>query len=732
MFYVSRFKFPFQQTTLALALYACYGLTFANDTDHNIEAKEIDQTLETIVVEAINPDEEKYVAQTASSILKSDAPLFETPRSVSVITQEQLQQKRATSIAEALDGVAGVSASPYGRRGFDDFIIRGQVSSDQIFVDGLRLTNSIFSSVELTGTDAVQVLKGPSSVEFGAGAAGGAVNLTTKRPQSESFYRAGLNYGSYQNISGTVDLNYAPNESEKGAFRLVARAGDQEDPVDYVYFKNYYLSPSYNFNLGEKTDLSLIASYQYREFVRSQGLPVYGGLIHNPNATYDRTRFAAEPDAAYKYDVYRLGHILLHRFDNGWKFKQNFAINHITMDADVVLANGTSPSSMFSDASTNAVTLRRTWDEQTRQVVNYAIDHSLSREFDFGSNQHAISLGVDLYKEDNDYTRISRRLANLNLNNPVYGSIPGAMTRHEHTQTDSHFIGVYARDQIKLKQNWLVGLAGRYDWAKTRVNTTNILTGETSLSSKLDKAFSGSASLMYNWNDVLAPYTSYAISFLPVTDVDVNGQVLNPEKGEQTEVGLKFQGLNNRLQGTLSAYQLTRKDAVVSTLADTTVKENVGKMVTRGVELEVAADVSDQWHVSFAYSHIPYAKIVQDKEPRRVGLPIDHVPEHSANLMTRYYFDTSTLGWYLGGGIRYEGVHVAQRPAANTANDTYARLPAYTLVDVQTGYKAPHWSTNFSVKNLFDKEYYAGTTPNGALVSYGMPRTFNFGINLNF
>lgn len=91
--------------------------------------------------------------------------------------------------------------------------------------------------------DQVQILKGPASVNFGLVQPGGMVNLVTKRPQAESFARASMTYGSYNLKEGTFDLNYSPNNSEKGAFRLNGRISDQDDPTDYVYFKNYYISP---------------------------------------------------------------------------------------------------------------------------------------------------------------------------------------------------------------------------------------------------------------------------------------------------------------------------------------------------------------------------------------------------------------------------------------------------------------------------------------------------------
>ncbi len=295
--------------------------------------------LPTISIKAQQDKNNDYVATQATSTLKSNAPLFKTAQSVTVITQEQLQQKQAQTLAEALNGVAGVVSGQLGRRGWDDFIIRGQTSSDQVFIDGLRQGQSTFVATEISGMDQVEVLKGPASVNFGLVQPGGMVNMVTKRPQAESFYRSAMTYGSHKLKQATFDINYSPNESEKGAFRLNGRISDQNDPTDFVYFKNYYISPSYNFDLGEKTDLSVIASYQHREYLRQQGLPVLGTLLNNPNGALNPKLLISEPShGAYEADVYRIGYNFAHRFENDWQFKQNFAVQKTEMLGPAVFA----------------------------------------------------------------------------------------------------------------------------------------------------------------------------------------------------------------------------------------------------------------------------------------------------------------------------------------------------------------------------------------------------------
>ncbi len=218
------------------------------------------QVLPTLQFEAQDVDAKAaYAAKTASAVLRSDAPLFETAQSISVISEKQLEQKQAKTLSEALQGVAGVTAGQYGRRGWDDFIIRGQISSSQTYIDGLRIqaSDNVLRAEDISGLESIEVVKGPTSVGFGLALPGGLVNLTTKRPQAETAYKGTLSYGSYGLKEGTFDLNYAPNNTDKGAFRVVGRVSDQDDPTDHVYFKNYYIAPSYNFDWLCCTNLSV-------------------------------------------------------------------------------------------------------------------------------------------------------------------------------------------------------------------------------------------------------------------------------------------------------------------------------------------------------------------------------------------------------------------------------------------------------------------------------------------
>ena len=664
--------------------------------------------LPTIMTQA-ETDEKPYAAKTASAVLRSDAALFETAQSISVITNQQIEQKQAKTVAEALDGVAGVTSGQYGRRGWDDFIIRGQISSSQTYIDGLRVqaSDNVLRAEDISGLESIEVVKGPTSVGFGLALPGGLVNLTTKRPQAETSYKGALSYGSYGLKEGTFDINYAPNQSAKGAFRVVGRVSDQDDPTDDVYFKNQYIAPSYNFDLGDKDDLSVIASYQHREYIRQQGIPYSKGSYKN----YSSSLFFGEPNYGYDVDVYRIGANYAHYFDNDWTFKQNLAVTKTDTKGNAILASGTN----------TLPTIKRAINNQDKQDINYTLDNHLQRNFDFEKINYDVMVGVDMMRERSDYYRRTDTINSFNADNPVYGITSTKLGTPTQELTYSQYAGLYLRNTIKIDDDWIIGLSGRHDW--TQVEIDNVLKNTSTKNS--DNAFTGSASVMYRINDMFAPYVSYSTSFMPVTDAGENGTLLNPEEGKQAEVGVKFQALDQRLQGYVAYYDLTRKN-VTEADASGNFSIQTGEQVTKGFEAEMAAALTEQWNVAATYSYIPTAKITESVTASEIGKRSNHVPKNASSLSTQYYFSPDQFGWNIGAGIRYQDSRTAQR------STDFVYLPSYTLVDVNAGYEAKSWGAGLSIKNLFDKEYLAGTTPNAQLVNWGDPMTVRFNVKFKY
>lgn len=699
------------------------------------------ETLPTLAIQSNVDSKETYAAKKAVSGLKSDTALFKTAQSVTVITAEQLNQKQASSLPDAVSGIAGVSAGYRGRRGLDDIIIRGQNASNQIYIDGLRQTNLTSSggsdvAVDLSGIEQIQVIKGPASVNFGQALPGGLVNLVTKRPTANTFANIDLTYGSYNLKQAQFDLNYSPYQKEEGAFRLAGRVSDRKDEIDKHYFKDFFISPSYTFDLGEKVKLSTIASYQHREYSRIQGLPVLGTLKANPNGPIPRNTFIGEPSAGpYKADVYRLGYTFNYSFDNAWQFEQNFAIrnasntgNFMTLDR---WAGGAKP---------NYKSMLRTANAQDANNRIYTIDNQLKRTFDFQNMSHHILIGVDALHDERKMNSYDCAIEDFNFYNPTYGTAVNCSNRNYKPSykaansasnntnkiDTTQFVGIYLRDQIFIKDDLIISLAGRHDWSKT--STENLLTG-SKVTPKNSHAFTGSASVLYNINNWVSPYASYSTSFLPVTGTDINNKPFDPLKGKQLEAGFKFQNESQDLQGSLAWYQLALENMTVPNPTNTRFNIQDGEQTTKGIEAELAANLSDQLRINASFSHMYEAKISKDTRPARVGQRLENTPTNTYSLSARYYPISDQEGWYIGAGVRGES-------AKPVIGDTSIEVPSYALFDTEAGYNALHWGAQLSIRNMFDKQYYAGTFANtnneDRIVTLGNPRQINFTLKFKY
>ena len=133
-----------------------------------------------------------YEAQRLSSS-KFPEPIANTPKSITVLTREVLDDKKATTLQEVGRSTAGVTlGTGEGGSAFGDrFFIRGYDARNDVFIDGVR--DPGVSIRENFFTEQVEILRGPSSSIDGRGTTGGAINIVTKQATTEgSFYNAEL------------------------------------------------------------------------------------------------------------------------------------------------------------------------------------------------------------------------------------------------------------------------------------------------------------------------------------------------------------------------------------------------------------------------------------------------------------------------------------------------------------------------------------------------------------
>jgi len=709
------------------SLIVCSGALLANAQAENTPAVADANAAEVTEVAAAAPqvveitgarsDEGGFAARRAGSSTKSDLSLLETPQSVTVLTRDLLDARAVTTLNEALQTSAGVASGSWGRRGWDDFIIRGQRASESLYIDGLKRGQNQYVGQDVFGVERIEILKGPASINFGMVQPGGLVNMVSKRPRAESFNTIGATYGSNDYKQVDFDLGRPIADNGKAAFRINGMWSDQDDPIDFVYFKKRYIAPSVTLDFGPRTDFTILSSYMEREYLRSQGAPARGTILPNRNGPFNRDTFTGEPGfGPYNSRQGAVGYSLTHRFDNGWKLAQNARFQKLDMDGRFVTLN-----TLQADDRTQA----RSGSIQDVQGINRALDTYVERGFDLGSQRHTIMTGLDLNSDKVRNGNTSCRIASLDLYHPVYNqpytcnATPGTLTN-----ATVEYAALYLRDQIALTDQLNLSLSARHDRSKNAVYnelrniTTTLKNNKTT----------GSAALLYRVTPNISPYVSYATSFLPVSGTDFFGEQFKPEEGKQAEVGAKFEYLNGRLTGSLALYDLKRRNVTTSDPDPAHIailpsaQVQTGEERTKGFEAELSADLRNGWDVQAALSLIN-GVVTQDNNGN-VGKRLLNVPRQSASVLANYRFRDGALTGFGGGlGVRYE--------AKKTGPAVMYTVPGYTAIDANLSYDAKSYRVTLSVKNLFDRDYYAGVLSANVL-PLGDPRTVMLRVVTNF
>lgn len=265
-----------------------------------------------------------YFAGGTSSALKMNTKLIDLPQSVTIITQQQLQDRNSISLGQALTYVPGVNiAQGEGQR--DEVVIRGQRSSSDFYLDNVRDDAEYYR--DLYNIQSVEVLKGPSAVTFGRGGAGGVVNRVTKKADGVRTRTLDFSTGSFGRKRVTVDLGDKINNEL--AYRL---NGLYEQSYSYRNFYNlerWGVNPVVTWKPNEKTYISA----QYEHFrdrrVLDRGIPSvnYLNTLPNSGAAYQTYNAFANANAAYLFPGYPAP-------TNNWSYFGNPNASHSSVNVD--------------------------------------------------------------------------------------------------------------------------------------------------------------------------------------------------------------------------------------------------------------------------------------------------------------------------------------------------------------------------------------------------------------
>jgi iron complex outermembrane recepter protein len=645
---------------------------------------------------------EGYTATRTAAGTKTDTALVEAPRSISVATRQQMDDRSVHSLDDAVRYMPGITASSYGSDTRADWLrVRGFEPTQ--FLDGLPLPKGVYANPkqETWNLDRLALLRGPASSVYGQTPPGGLLDMVSRRPSAEASSAVQLQYGSDNhrqiNFASTGKIDDA-GQFLYGISGVVRDSGTQ---VDHIDNKRYNIAPSLTWNIDDDTRFTLLSQFTRDDTgITSQFLPIQGTKIKSPLGDISHHKNLGDPDWDY-YDrtYYALGYAFEHRLNDVWQFKQNlrYTKSDLSFQALTVGAYEFNPV----DAEGN---VGRTSTSVDEDISQFAVDNNLQADFSTGDVRHTLLLGLDHQRNNSNFLSIYGDGLKTNVNNPIYGQPivrPDRSAAYLDYNQKINQTGLYVQDQMALDQ-WRLTLGGREDWVHTatRFNKTDATNTDR------EKHFSGNAAISYVFDSGFVPYLSYAESFQTTAGADASATgSLKPTEGKQWELGVKFQPPGSKTLLTAAVYDLTQKNvAVTTTVGNTPITSQTGEVKVKGLELEATSDLTENLKVIAAYTLAKSEVQKGDFKGNRLQL----MPNQQASLWTDYTWHSGVLdGFGIGFGARYTG-----NTYGDQANTWLGKADAYTVFDASAHYDLGRLdetlkgaSLALNATNLFDKDY---------------------------
>jgi iron complex outermembrane receptor protein len=652
---------------------------------------------EVVVEDREEADEDSFTAEDAISGTKTDTPLIEVPQSVSVITEEQIEQQAAQSVGAALRYTPGVNAEGFGFDSRYDWIyIRGFLAPK--YLDGLRLPYGqgyAEPKVEPYGLERIEVLKGPSFSLYGQVPPGGLVSMISKRPTPFPLHEVLLQYGSYDRYQGAFDLGGPIDERGQLLYRFTGLLRKSDTQTDYTEDNRIFLAPALTFRPACSTTITLLSYFQKddNKGLGNQFLPSQGTLFFNPNGKIPTSRFVGEPDFdRFDRTTYSIGYELVHEFNEIISLRQNFRFMKTEVDPEnAVIGAGLEP---------DLRTLNRFVYNILEDIHTVEVDTQVLANLDTGPVRNEVLLGFDYLWLKDDFSFGFGTAPTIDVFAPVYGQpFTPPLPAIETSQKQNQF-GLYLQDQVFFK-GFVLTLTGREDWVN---DTTRDFLADTSTKQD-DRAFSGRAGLSYVFDFGLAPYISFAQSFQQLLGTTFEGEPFKPSKGKEFEGGIKYQPEWFPGIFTVAAYEINQKNVLTPDPDNEFFSIQTGKARVRGFELEGTASPLPGLNLTGGYSYTD-AVIAGSTVPEEIGKQLPQVPKNQWSLWADYTLQQTVLrGLGLGAGVRYVGDSYP-----NTVNSF--KIPSFTLADAALYYnfggvtpKLGGLNLAVNAQNLFDKEY---------------------------
>jgi catecholate siderophore receptor len=656
----------------------------------------------------VDPQAPYKIDRSASN--KMTEPLLDTPKSVSVLAKDIIDDLGANTFRDLLRTQPGITlgtgegGNAYG----DRFFIRGFEARNDVYIDGVR--DPGVGAREVFGIEQIEILKGPSSTIGGRGATGGAVSLISKQPLDMPFHDLETTFGDDGTRRVTLDWNQPISDTFKVRGNLMYHEGgvagrnavfnDRKgwagaaswQPIEplHLAIDYFHLETNEMPDFGVPYDLALNMPF---EVDRNN---FYGVVARDFRKTFADIYTAKADwsvnDAVSMHAVYRYGQTL----------------NAYTASAPE------GPNAALRTVNANAKRRDAVTDTWSGHVYADA-------RFETGPLSHTLVVGVeggteDVYNRGRAFLECatlpctgaaSGVVQNLDRPNPYLARAvtDNGITSRTHTVVDS--LAAYAIDTIKLGERFNILLGLRHDRFDLDYRSVATATGVATTRGNKTEFWNYNLGLTYKPAPNASLYAAYATSSNPSGEqldsaaldyggLDARTVNLDAERNRSAEIGAKWSLMDDNLSLTAAAFTIRKENARVAVNATTVLL--AGEQQVDGFELGASGNITPRWNVFAGLQQID-ARITDSPTVAQIGAKFPNIPDRSVSMTSKYQV---TRRLTLGGTATYNGPR-----AGGTTTALSTSIPGYTRFDLFGNIRiTQRLLIDFNILNLTDKVYY--------------------------
>ncbi|MCR0985722.1 TonB-dependent receptor [Roseomonas populi] len=661
----------------------------------------------------------------------------ETPATVDVITQEEMQERGLRDLVEVYNAAPGVRAGNIpGAPAVAN--IRGLPrTAVGYLLDGARAIDPglISRTYDSFAFERVEFIKGPASVVNGTGSLAGSINLVTRQPVIGSdFYEGLLGYGSFNSLRTGASFNHS--YGNWGALRSAFSYSSSDGYVDDTDSRRISFTTAFTARPTDRLTLDTSVAY----FHDNYGTP-YQGTTLVPRA------FARDPSdivsTANGFVIDRATRSRNYNVENGVQRSDAFWLRQnarYRLSSEWTLSNEFSyytSDRRWANSEDYTFNARTSLLDRTSTLITHDqqfVSDRIAASYDgrIGGLRNRFTGGYEFYQTDLTSHRRFGTMASVDPFNPVRGIFPADTAANFPTRQDfdstarSH--SVFAENALNITPSWLVLGGIRHEGIDLDRRVDDLNAGTTTRFNRHFDSLSWRLGTVYEALPNLSLYAQYTRATVPITTLLLSNTAnarFDLSSGHAYEVGTKASLLDNRASVTASLYQIEQDDILTRDPSQPALVRQGGSLRSRGVEVDILADVTPQWRVGMnaALQRVEYTEL-RDSAGRDLS---GRRPPNSANFLLNAYtsYRLSDIPLSFGASVRHVGTSYTDD--ANTI-----KVEPYTLLDAFVAYEVGGGTLTLRGRNLTNAFYAEWSGFGSQQVYLGAPLSVDLTYSIRF